>query len=63
MVGTGYTIADFSMLASYGPSIIHPARKDAVLPILEKYPVLKAYYEGKWEAQKEYLESRGESSF
>jgi len=63
IVGDSYTIADFALLSVYGSVANHPLRKDEVLPILENYPTLKAYLEGKWEAQKAYFDSRDEHSY
>ncbi|CAI2379085.1 unnamed protein product [Moneuplotes crassus] len=57
LVGDSYTIADFAAIAAYISQINHPDRRDDVLPILEKFPLLKAYFEARTADFQEYIEN------
>ena len=62
LVGDSYTIADFALLAAHISLINHPKRKDQVLPLLESYPNLKAYFETRTPDFKDYLDNLPECS-
>ena len=59
LVGDKASVADFLYLAFYSSVIANELSegKDAFKSILANYPVLKSYYEIRYEAQKEYFTS------
>ena len=61
--GDNLTIADFAHLSVYSSMINNGANKDSSMSILEDFPTLKNYYQTRWDAQKEYFDSRPASSF
>ena len=63
LVGESYTIADFALLAAYIAYIDHPYRKDQVLPVLDKYPTLKAYFGSRTPDFKDYISANPERPF
>ena len=63
LVGDSATIADFAYLAIYSSLINNGQLKDALLPTLEGFPTLSAYFTTRWNAQKEYFDSRPASPF
>ncbi|CAI2379041.1 unnamed protein product [Moneuplotes crassus] len=62
LIGDSYTMPDFVLLSTYISHINHPNRKDDLQPILENYPLLKAYYEARTADFKDYLDNLPECS-
>jgi glutathione S-transferase len=61
--GDKLTIADFLFLVVYSSMIRNNVAKETYAAILENFPVLKEYFEKRYNAQKEYFDNRPEYSF
>ena len=62
-VGNSITIADFFALSLYATYIYNGKIWERVYKILEDYPILKKYFETRWDAQKSYFENRPDAPF
>ena len=62
MVGDKITCVDFFMLHHLERAYCGPFFKNTVGPILDSLPTLKAYFDARFEAQKEYYDNRPECS-
>ena len=62
-VGNSITIADFFALSLYATYIYNGKIWERVYKILEDYPVLKKYFETRWDAQKSYFDNRPDAPF